>query len=273
MGAKPKRKTVATLAEQADLHELYEQSVQAVDVEIEFLDKTFKALRGRRALVFREDFCGTASAACEWVRSRKDRTAIGVDNDKATLDWGRANRIAGLPKTAQARIELILADVRTVDTPRADIVAAFNFSYFLFKERAELKAYFESIRDSLNDDGILFLDAFGGPEGITPQKEKTKHKGFTYIWDQSLFEPVSGRMLCHIHFRFPDGSKLKRAFSYDWRIWNLPELRDLLLEAGFSKVRVYWEGEDEDGEPNGEYTESTTGEADPAWVAYILAEK
>lgn len=273
MGAKSKRKPVATLAEQADLHELYEESVQAVDVEIEFLDKTFKALRGRRALVFREDFCGTASAACEWVRSRKDRTAIGVDNDKPTLDWGRENRIARLPKAAQARIELLLSDVRTVETPRADIVAAFNFSYFLFKERAELKAYFRGVRDALNDDGILFLDAFGGPEGITPQKEKTKHKGFTYIWDQSLFEPVSGRMLCHIHFHFPDGSKLKRAFSYDWRIWNLPELRELLLEAGFSKVRVYWEGEDEDGEPNGEYTESATGEADPAWVTYILAER
>lgn len=261
------------MAEQADLHELYEQSVQAVDVEVEFLDATFRELRGRTALTYREDFCGTASAACQWVSSREDRTAIGVDNDKPTLDWGRANRVARLPKTAQTRVELLHADVRTVQTPQVDIVAAFNFSYFLLKERDQLRAYFSSVREALNDDGLFFLDAFGGPEGITPQKEKTKHKGFTYVWDQSLFEPVTGRMVCHIHFRFPDGSRINRAFSYDWRIWNLPEIRELLLEAGFSNVRVYWEGEDEDGEGNGEYAESATGEADPAWVSYIIAEK
>lgn len=262
-----------TMAEQADLHELYEQSVQAVDVEVEFLDKTFRELRGRQPLSFREDFCGTASAACEWVRSDDQRTAVGVDNDKDTLDWGRANRVARLPKAAQARIELLLADVRNVETPKVDIAAAFNFSYFLLKERADLLAYFRSLRETLNDDGVLFLDCFGGPEAITPQKEKTKHKGFTYIWDQAEYEPATGRMLCHIHFRFKDGSRLKKAFTYDWRLYTLPELRDLLLEAGFSAVRVYWEGEDEDGEPNGEYAESATGTPDPAWVSYIVAEK
>jgi len=273
LGAKSRKKSTPTMAEQAELHELYEQSVQAVDVEVEFLDKTFRQLRGRRALTLREDFCGTASLCCEWVRSHKDRTAIGVDNDKDTLDWGRSNRVARLPKTARTRVELLLADVRSVETPRVDVACAFNFSYFLLKQRSELKAYFERVHDILNDDGIFFLDCFGGPEGITPQKEKTKHKGFTYVWDQSLFEPVTGRMVCHIHFRFPDGSKLNRAFSYDWRMWTLPELQEILLEAGFSKVRVYWEGEDDDGDPDGVYQESATGAADPAWVSYILAEK
>lgn len=261
------------MAEQADLHELYELAVQAVDVEVEFLDETFKALRGREALSFREDFCGTASLACEWVRVNKDRTAIGVDIDKPTLDWGRTNRVAKLPKAAQARVELLQADVRSVETPKVDIIAAFNFSYFLFSERAELTAYFARLRDSMSEDGILFLDAFGGPDGITPQKEKTKHKGFTYIWDQAEYEPVTNRMVCHIHFKFPDGSRLKKAFTYDWRIYSLPELRDMLLEAGYANVRVYWEGEDEDGEPDGIYTQSATGDADPAWVSYIIAEK
>ncbi len=261
------------MAEQADLHDLYEESVQAVDVEVEFLDKTFRELRGRRPLSFREDFCGTASAACEWVRSHKDRTAIGVDNDKPTLDWGRANRVSKLTKTAQARIELMHADVRTVETPQVDIAVAFNFSYFLFKERAELKAYFERLHAALKDDGVLFLDCFGGPEGITPQKEETKHKGFTYIWDQAEYEPATSRMLCHIHFKFPDGSRLKKAFTYDWRLYSPAELRDILHEAGFTQVRVYWEGEDEDGEADGIYSETATGDADPAWVCYVVAEK
>jgi hypothetical protein len=79
-------------------------------------------------------------------------------------------------------------------------------------------------------------------------------------------------MRCHIHFRFPDGSKLKRAFTYEWRIWTLPELRELLLEAGFASARVYWEGEDDDGEGNGEFTETDEGTPDLAWVSYIVAE-
>jgi len=56
-------------------------------------------------------------------------------------------------------------------------------------------------------------------------------------------------------------------------MYTAPELRDLLLEAGFSKATVYWEGEDEDGEGNGEFTPDEKGEADLAWIAYIVAEK
>ena len=94
-------------------------------------------------------------------------------------------------------------------------------------------------------------------------REKTKHKkhGFTYIWHQAKFHPVTNFIRCHIHFRFKDGS------------WLDPELRELLLEAGFRKATVYWEGEDEDGEGNGEFTPNEKGEADLAWIAYIVAEK
>ena len=45
------------------------------------------------------------------------------------------------------------------------------------------------------------------------------------------------------------------------------------MEAGFNKGRVYWEGDDGEGGGNGKFTEHTTGEADLAWIAYIVAEK
>jgi len=273
VSANVKNRRHPTMAEQAELHDIYEKAVQAVDAEVEFLDETFRDLRGRDAMSFREDFCGTASAACEWVRSRAGRVAIGVDNDASVLDWGRQHRVSQLPKRDRKRIELVLDDVRTVVTQPVDIVGAFNFSYFMFKTRDELRAYFARVRDALKPDGVFFLDAFGGPEGMSVQKEKTKYDGFTYVWDQAHYEPVTGRIVCHIHFKFPDGSKLKKAFTYDWRLWTLPEIRELLTEAGFKTVRVYWEGEDEDGEGNGEYTESDTGDADAAWVSYIVAEK
>ncbi len=64
-----KRKTKAlTMAQRADRHVLYERSVQAVDFEVEFLEKTYREIRGRRPKSLREDFCGTAAAACEWVK-------------------------------------------------------------------------------------------------------------------------------------------------------------------------------------------------------------
>ncbi|MDZ7768173.1 MAG: class I SAM-dependent methyltransferase [Woeseiaceae bacterium] len=91
-----------TMAEQADIHELYEQSVQNVEHEVEFMQSTFQALRGRTAHLLREDFCGTAAAACQWVRQGDEFKAIGVDIDPSVLEWGRNNRIGGCrPRTAR----------------------------------------------------------------------------------------------------------------------------------------------------------------------------
>jgi SAM-dependent methyltransferase len=274
MGAtKSKKNNGPTMAEQADIHELYEESVQNVENEVEFLRTTFKELRGRTAYSFREDFCGTASLACEWAKQGPDYSAIGVDIDPSVLEWGREKRVGSLAAEEQARVSLIESDVQTVETPQVDILAAFNFSYWIFEERTQMVAYMRRCYEALQDDGILFMDMFGGPESFEETKEKTKHDGFTYIWHQAEFYPVTNHMQCYIHFKFPDGSKIKRAFSYAWRLYTAPELRDMLFDAGFRNVTVYWEGEDEDGEGNGEFTPSQTGEADLAWIAYIVAEK
>ena len=273
MGRATTRSQHQTMAEAADRHELYEASVQDVEVEIDFLDATYKKLRGRKAKRFREDFCGTASAACEWVRRRPGNEAIGVDLDRPTLDWGIDHRVSRLTADAQLRVKLLQEDVCTVTAPPADIIGAFNFSYNIFKTRDALRGYFENARRGLADDGVFFLDVFGGSEAISEMKEKTKLDGFTYVWHQARYRPVTGEIRCHIHFHFPDGSKLKKDFTYDWRLWTLPEIRELLHEAGFGTVTVYWEGVDEDGEGNGVYEPDPKGEADPAWIAYIVAER
>ena len=262
-----------SMAESADIHELYEEAVQNVENEVEFLQETFKSLTGRTGYLFREDFCGTASASCQWVRQGPEFQAIGVDIDQSVLDWGRTNRVSKLPSEDQARVSLLESDVMTVETPKVDLLAAFNFSYWIFEERATMLRYMTRCRDALKDDGVLFMDMFGGPEAMEETKEKTKHKGFSYIWHQAKFHPVTNHIRCHIHFKFPDGSRIKKAFTYDWRLYTAPELRDLLLEAGFRKVTVYWEGDDEDGEGNGEFAPDAKGEADLAWIAYIVAEK
>lgn len=262
-----------TMAELADKHELYEASVQNVEEECEFVSERYQAIRGRPALSFREDFCGTASAACQWVRQSDQHTSIGVDVDPEVLAWSERNRLSQLTDEQRQRLQLIQSDVLTVKSPSVDVVGAFNFSYFLFRTREEMLAYFRTVYRTLTDDGVFFLDAFGGYEAFEEMKEKTKYDDFTYIWHQARYHPVTGEIVCHIHFKFPDGSKIKKAFTYVWRLWTLPEILEMLTEAGFKNSTVYWEGTDEDGEGDGVFTPETKGEADAGWIAYLVAEK
>ncbi|HHH38107.1 MAG TPA: class I SAM-dependent methyltransferase [Sedimenticola sp.] len=266
----------ATLADIADRHRLYELSVQYAAAEVEFVDDTFRALRGRRARVLREDFCGTANVCCEWVRQRRTNHAIGVDLDPEVLAWGREHNLAQLTPAQRKRVELVRSDVLKVTTRPPDIISAMNFSYWLFKERRQLKRYFRRARAALAEGGILFLDAYGGYDAfreIVEEREIDAAGGFTYIWEQEKYDPISGGLICHIHFSFPDGSSLNRAFTYDWRLWTLPEIRELLMETGFRNITVYWQGWDEEGEPDGVFEPVNEGEADAGWICYISAEK
>lgn len=259
------------MADEADRHRLYEQSVQSVDTEVEFLRDTYRSVRGRPATSLREDFCGTAAAACEWVAVDERHTAVGVDIDPEVLAWGREHNVARLDSDARMRLKLIEDDVFHAEVDPVDIAIAFNFSYWIFKTRDELRRYFELVRAGLDSDGIFILDAFGGSEAFEELDEETEHDGFTYVWDQASFDPISHDMSCYIHFKFPDGSQLKRAFEYHWRLWTLPEIREVLTEAGFSKTTVFWDQSDDD--EDSEYEPAERGSADPGWIAYIVAEK
>jgi SAM-dependent methyltransferase len=267
----------ATLADRADRHQLYEQSVQCAEGEVDFVDQTFRKLRGRKAQLLREDFCGTANVCCEWVRRGNKRRAIGVDLDPEVLAWGRKHQLAALKPGQAKRVELLQENVLTVETEPVDIVSAMNFSYWLFQQRSDLKRYFRNVRKALKDDGVFFLDCYGGYDAHReieePREIGSGKKAFTYIWDQAEFNPIDHQVTCHIHFEFQDGSRLDKAFSYTWRLWTLPEIRDLLDEAGFSKVTVYWQGWDEDGEADGEFLPATRAAADAGWICYLTAEK
>ena len=263
-----------TQADRADRHRLYQKAVQDTGFEFEFVNATFKRLRGRVPQTLREDFCGTAAMCCEWVRQRSTNHAIGVDLDHEVLAWGRAHNLAKLKPAEQRRVTLVEGNVLSVELAPVDLLLAMNFSYQCFKDRGTLRGYFERARAGLVDDGVLILDVFGGYDAIREMTERTKHKKFTYIWDQHRYDPVTGEILCHIHFAFPDGSKMKRAFTYDWRLWSLPELQELLTEAGFKRVTVYWQGTDEEtGEADGVFKPATQGDADPALICFVSAEK
>ena len=268
--AKPKKKTIAS---RADRHRLYQAAVQSPEADVEFFSKVFKDLRGRTAKSMREDFCGTAYLSCTWADSKKSRSAVGIDLDQPTLDWGRAHNLSALSEAAQRRVQLVQGNVLDGLGEPTDITCALNFSYGVFKTREQLKRYFEVARERLVDDGVFITELYGGFDAIIESEEERELDGFTYVWQQAEYNPINHHTLCHIHFRFPDGSKIRKAFTYDWRLWTVPELRELLIEAGFSNTKVFWERTDEDGDGTGEYVATEEEENQDSWLVYVVGVK
>lgn len=255
-----------------DKYDLYLRSVQSPDNDVEFLEGVYRELRGRKPKVLREDFCGTAALCAAWVRRNPAYRAFGVDLDPEPLEYGRTHYLPRLKPAQLERVQLLEKNVLSRDLPEADISVGLNFSYFLFKKRELLRDYFRNVFKGLRKDGVAVFDVFGGSQCQDAIEDRSKHKGFTYYWEQEGFDPVSNEAKFHIHFRV-GRRKFERVFSYDWRMWSIPELRELLREAGFHKTHIYWEGTARNGTGNGVFTRVMEGEACLSWIAYIVAEK
>lgn len=265
-----KRARRARAAASASRHDLYEQAVQEPEGEVEFVDRVFRKMRGRPALTLREDFSGTAAFSACWVDSREGRRAIAVDLDAETLDWGRKHRIEPLGERARD-VSLVCADVLEVETAPVDVIVAFNFSYSLIHERADLLTYFRRAREGLAPEGVFILDFHAGPRTQEEIVEETELEGFTYVWEQGEMDALSGIAKRAIHFEFPDGSSIKNAFRYEFRVWTVPELRDLLHEAGYHSVDCWFEDFDEDGYALGPAKKVTHLPHEDSWVGYLVA--
>lgn len=258
------------MAQKANRFELYEAAVQSADVDAKAIKRIFKQVRKRPARSLREDFCGSGWLCAEWCKLSKQNVATGIDLDADVLAWGQATHFK---KKIADRAKLLHCNVLDAPNDKFDVIVAFNYSYQIFHTRRSLLEYVRAVRGGLVDDGLLILDIYGGPDSQVELEEERELDDFTYIWDQVSFNPVDYRFLAHIHFDFPDGSSMREAFTYDWRLWQLPEIRDLLLEAGYSDVVVFFEQEDKNGEGTGSYKARTRVDADLAWNAYVVALK
>ncbi len=215
-----------------DKYKLYSQAVQSADGDVEFFANTYKELRGRAGRVLREDFCGTFMLSCEWVKMHRENRAYGIDIDREPIDYGNKNYLPKLSESQQSRLSIIEKSVLDNSLPRVDISVAMNFSYFLFKERNLLKAYFTNVYEHLHRDGIFILDIFGGTQCHQAIQDRTEKGKFVYYWDQKGFDPITGYADFSIHFKVGK-KKYNDVFTYDWRMWSIPEVRDILLEVGF----------------------------------------
>ncbi|MEO5668586.1 MAG: class I SAM-dependent methyltransferase [Bdellovibrionota bacterium] len=254
-------------------YELYEEAVQSPEADVAFIVREYKKIRKKEPRSLREDFCGTGALLAKWVEGSARRSSVGVDLDPEPILYGLKTHSSALNSEEQKRVRFIHANVLEARL-KADVICAFNYSYYIFKTRELLLAYFKAVHRSLNRQGLFFLDTFGGTEAMSESIEHRRIGSFTYYWECERFNPLTHECFYSIHFkRHTKGAKQqRRVFTYDWRFWTMPELMDLLEEAGFKKVRCYWEGDDRHGRGNGIFRETLKAENCESWISYIVAE-
>ncbi len=255
-------------------YKLYESSVQNPTADIDFINTEYKRLREKIPLSLREDFGGTGLLTCQWVKQSQKHKAWSIDFHKEPQEYGVLNHYSKLQAHEKERILYICSNVLDKYSFKVDVITACNFSYFVFKKRKELLNYAKIVLQGLKRDGIFVIDIFGGTECFQELEEETEFDNHSYYWDCNKYNPITHEVLYDIHFKEGKGKTLyKNAFSYDWRHWGLQEVAEILEEAGFSDVRIYWEGDGEDGEGDGEFYESQEEENCDSWVAYIIGLK
>jgi SAM-dependent methyltransferase len=269
-------------------YDLYEAAVQTPDVHAEWFRGAFFTITGRRPYTFREDFSGTFAISTEFVRTDPLSCAICLDLDEDTLKYGveRARNIAKRERAKPAkrrtpgsatflsRLLPVKKNVISVTTPKVDLCIACNFSFNIFTERSDLLKYFKAVRKSLKPGGVFMMEVGGGADFTEKKREQRRYRKrgkpwFTYIWDQQDYDPLTGLSRFGIHFKLADGRYYKNVFHYEWRVWALPELRDLLLEAGFSRTTCFWEQADENGDGSDVYNMVEHGDNDYSYISYL----
>ena len=262
-----------------DLFRYYENSVQTPTEHVDIFSRIYRELRGKDAMSMQEDFCGTFLISGEWVRSHPERTAIGLDLDPSPIRYGYQNGFKRLSAKEKKRVTILQKNVCQVIARKSQVIGAGNFSFFIFKERAQIITYFKAALANLSKDGIFILEMAGGPGFLKSGREQRSYKlpgakkKYTYYWDQKSYDPVTAYGMYAIHFKETNGNFHKDCFVYDWRVWTIPELRELMQECGFSDVAVYWETTGDDGKGTGEYVRTEKADNDYAWIAFVVGIK
>ena len=257
---------------------LYESSVQSPQWYIEYLPQFHYLLLGKEVFRLREDFCGSGKISCEWVKASKENRAVGLDIDVCPLDYANRVNKSILTEEQQSRVNFIQQNVMVPTEEKFDLIGAFNFSFFALHERQELIQYAKAAFMSLKSSGTFFLNVAGGM-GILKTRQRDQYVNipgfgsFQQLWEQGDYNPITSVNEYAIHFMHSSGECLNDAFVYQWRIWQIREVREILAEAGFKKSVVFWERDNKNGEGTGEFFITESPRNAHSWVAYIAGIK
>ncbi|XP_021278272.1 uncharacterized protein LOC110412131 [Herrania umbratica] len=182
--------------------------------------------------------------------------------------------------TASSKEEFIQAES---EIPARDIVCAFNYSCCCLHKRVELVLYFKHVLEALSRKGGIFvMDLYGGTSSEQSLRLQRRFPNFTYTWEQAEFDIIERKTRISLHFHLQkQQKKLRHAFSYSWRLWSLPEIKDCLEEAGFRSVHFWLRKMPDTREirrtegfgigQDVKYEEVKSFQQEDAWNAYIVA--
>ncbi|PKI40529.1 hypothetical protein CRG98_039089 [Punica granatum] len=177
--------------------------------------------------------------------------------------------------------------INTEQLPSRDIICAFNYSCCCLHSRKDLVLYFRHVLSALSKKGGIFvMDLYGGTSSEQKLRLQRKFPNFTatnvqYTWEQAEFDIVARKTRISLHFHIQkQQKKMRDVFSYSWRLWSLPEIKDCLEEAGFKSVH-FWLREMPDTHENRsttgfgagrdvKYEEVKSFQQQDAWNAYIV---
>lgn len=255
-------------------HDLYELCVQSPQHLVPFLI----AVHGNEPSILGEDFAGTAALSHLWADRGDMYAAIATDLDAEALAF----------RGVHPRIEKHASDVRD-ESACADVIFVGNFSIGYWHTRAELVAYLKHARSRLHPGGVFVCDTYGGETAYTlgtvhrdhwipndPRYAGHTGKRIRYTWEQRNADPTTGMVTNVLHFRIEKAGTIEQeifdAFTYEWRLWSIPELRDALDEAGFASTEVFAKTADAIDEQGNAYVlpiEDGEDELDDSYIVLI----
>lgn len=225
------------ITDEKEKHFLYQKNVQNPKKEIEVFRKKYKNIFKKLPTKFREDFCGTGQLCCEWVKCNVSNTAVGIDYDLDTIDFGIENNVKNL-SSGQERVKLIHQNVLSPydKNEKFHIICSMNYSHFILHKRLDLVQYFKNVKANLNSKGLFIFDFFGGAHVYDYHKHTNSNDCYRY--SSEPINILNNVTLISLNFK-NEKNKFVPLFDYSFRMYSLIELKEALEDAGFNQFKIF----------------------------------
>jgi SAM-dependent methyltransferase len=175
--------------------------------------------------------CGFGRISAEL--SRRGFAVTGVDITESYLRTAREDALY-----ENLNIEYVCSDARTFKRPGFfDAAVNLYISFGYFSNQQEDLLLVRNVYESLGKGGSFIIETLGKETAARDfvEAEWFERSGITVL---TQYEPVdSWTFLKNRWILFKDGKKIEKVLTQ--RLYSASEMKDLLLEAGFSSVEIY----------------------------------
>ena len=231
-----------TQAQRADKHVLYERAVQHPPAT----SRSSSARSAPTTTALRTSCARTSAApprcAAAWVAGRRrESRATASTSTPIRSTWGTPEHRASRAPARLAERVTLLAARRARGEARVRGRRVGGLQLLLLHLPGA-----QGPGQLLPSAALESLRPRGTPRGSTSTAAPTRCARWRDARATTSFDLRLGpgrvrsdhapRVTLHIHFEFPDGSRIERAFGYHWRLWQIPELHDLLPRRDSSRA-------------------------------------